>query len=99
MVSASRLLTPFTARAGPCTGSRSGAPIASSRPWASSFSEVSVPLATLKTSSVRSDSAASTLALAMSLTSTKSMVCVPSPRISGGSPASMRSIQRMSTSV
>lgn len=35
----------------------------------------------------------------MSLTSTKSMVWVPSPRISGGSPEAIRSIQRISTSV
>ncbi len=73
--------------------------MASSRPFASSSRLVSVPLATLNTSSVRPDSAASRLARAMSRTSMKSMVWRPSPRISGGSPAAIFSIQRISTSV
>ena len=35
----------------------------------------------------------------MSMVLTKSIVCEPSPKISGGWPSAMRSIQRISTSV
>jgi hypothetical protein len=88
----------FTLRAGPY--STSGLPsITSISVAASSDRLVSTPHATLNTSSVTSACAASRLARAMSATCTKSMVCLPSPRISGGWPASMRSIQRISTSV
>ena len=70
-----------------------------SRASASSRRLVSVPVPMLNTASVAADSAASRLARAMSVVKTKSIVWRPFPKISGGFPAAIRSIQRISTSV
>ena len=97
--SASRRVTPLTPRAGPNSDRAVAAHDVAAAPAASSSRLVSVPLPMLNTSSVTSDSAASRLARAMSSVKTKSIVCVPSPRMSGGWPAAIRSIHRISTSV
>ncbi len=66
---------------------------------ASSARLVEIPVATLNAWPTCGVAAASRLARAMSAMWTKSIVWLPSPRINGGSPASIRSIQRTSTSV
>ncbi len=53
----------------------------------------------LYTASVTGALAARMFARAMSCTCTKSIVCAPSPKISGDLPSAMRSIHRISTSV
>src|SRR5208337_4861729 len=97
--SASRRGTGFTARSGRNSGSTSVRPVTRSRASRRPRSVVSVPDATLKTSSLTSLRAASTFARALSSLKTKSMEVLPSPKIFGRSPLSRQSSQRINTSV